>query len=338
MKKIKFVSIIFFIITFLGWFNCKKKSLYIEKTDIARLTNQENISIQIRKKFNVYGSSLVENVILFQSNENFYLGIFTDKKSNNKNYELIQKIELSKEYKTKKIMFINPAIDYSHIVLLQQNKQDKKYSLYLLSTNGLKQRIQLKKNTLKKVYIEKNKKAPYDEMIFIEDSIYRFDSMQYIETFYDSPFPFIKKIKIDNENSYVKIINRGFYAPRSYITLSFPDLSAKNFHEYVKFVQKIPTVRLYAPGKFVYKKTKTGKTRGVTKYYMIEITKSPFLNRYSVNLPIFFKKGLGRILLRISYSYQGNMINWPLDSQEAEFIKKDQQNYKAYVIQKEIFY
>ena len=302
-----------------------KKSAYIEKSEIESSTGRKVKTIIQKKSFNVDDSKSLENIIYFSNDSGEFLSIF--RKEEDK-YTLLKTYDFPSGSELIKLMFINPGLSYSHILTLHKTPE-KKYSLSIHDSVRFKQQFEVSQGELKSLQVIKNTQTPNDEMLSIQDILYRFDSFRYSESIPEKPLGYLVKVHISGQASYIRLVNRGGYTSRAVITIAFPDLG-RGFKNHVSFVKDIATVRLYPPGTSVFR-SGGGKTR--LPYPTIEIIKEPFSHMKAMHLPLFLNNP-GKILIRMVYQYRGGTFSWPDEnsrgSDSSAMLEKDAQGFLAY--------
>ncbi len=295
-----------------------KKSPYITPGEIEKLTGHKVTRVVEKRAYNINETAALENIITYQAADGTHIGAFS---KSAEDYGYLGGYKSAEGEKILKVMFINPALEYSHIMVVAKDAQSE-YLLHLFDRFKPIQTIKVARADVKNVFIEKNDARPKDELLQVGEAVYRFDSQRYIETFRDKPLPWVVKITRAGENSVIEMINRGGYTGRAVITISFPEL-AGNYREHVRLVKKIGHVKLYAPGQGAFR---SGGGRVRLRAPSIEIIKEPFAKMGRMKLPLFLSDKAGPIQIRAVYKYRGGIFEWPED----ENLPKDQQNYPAY--------
>lgn len=332
VRLLPLASLIILILT-----SCSRELYYPNEEILEKTLNVKNIKIHENRKYNILKDKPLENIVLYSNNESYFLALYHKKDKRLFNLIDSRKI-ISKEYSFLKMAFIKPATSYSQILLFFKKENDP--FLMIIDWEHFNQKIPLTMEDLSSIQILKNKKKPGDEYLLIQDRVYRYDSMQYIETFLDSPMLFFRKLDLsmdDKENPSIILQNIGTFTARSVFTMSFPDLNNANFHQYIKINKRISGMRFYSAGRKIHH---ADVKNYYSKYPMIEVT-SPLKNMKTLKMYIHAKKGSGRIQLRAVVQKAGRVISWPpLFFLEKEYnqgqsdarVVQDQQGYAAYEI------
>jgi len=320
-------ELIFSLVILLLSVSCNKK-VRLTVNDLAVLTNAKVEKIVAQKRYKVLSQGLQDVFFVNQTDANKLLVV--DKAMTSP--KVILEKKFTKEWHGLAVKFINPGLAYSHIFLVLKNSTTNKFKLVLLSYTGFEQSFDLTEKDLKALFIYKNPKRAGEEYIEINGLSYRFDSFNYIETILEMPLFFLDKIVFGNEEGWIILRNKGGFSGRSYISLSFPNLSSSSMSNSIGLTKKINTVKLYHPGKQLYS---IDKIYRAARYPTIEITKQPFNSGSKMRLPLKILPSAGKMLLRISYNYRGTMMNWPTKlalKKSHSHIVKDQQGFPAYII------
>ena len=314
-KKFLIISIVFMTLLF-----CSRNP-YISSSEIEELTKVEVSSVTETRSYEVSENSGMEQVVLYESENGKYIGIFA--KQGGK-YSLIRNVNVGKNVKILKLMFINPNLPYSHIMIIAKKPEPV---MYLIDDKRLFQKIVLSEKELQKIFVQKGKNE--EEILKIGDLDYRFDSFAYITLSPNQPLFYLEKVTVDGENSWIIVKNKGAYTGSAIITFGFPDLKPEDIPKKLKMIHKLPTVKLYPSGSSVYKK---GGGKINIKYPMIEINKEPFGSNFYMKLPLFLDGDIGRIYMRIAFLYRGRRTAWPLKAPQDKniVVTKTQQGFLAY--------
>ena len=319
----------YFLLSILITLAACNRSPYISKSEISKLTGDIVEKLLKKKAYNVDNNPDNEQSIVYTTPKGKSLAIFKKRKEK---FTLLRKEALG-DVKLLGFKFIKTSFDYSHISMVYQ--KNITYYLHLLDSVKFQQKFEIKKEKLKKIQFQADPTNPRDEMLFIGETIYRYDSFRYIETLPESPLFAISKLTKNGEDSWIIMKNIGAFTDQAIITISFPDLKGKDFRKHLKLTKKIRSVKLYRPGYVLYLRDKT--RRGGT-YPSIEINKLSYLRNSLMRLPLFMSKEVGRILVRTVFRYRGRLYEWPLknDNESDSMLVTDQQGYAAYEINQEI--
>lgn len=312
LSVLQTIGIIFLIsLTSFVFSHCKKKSPYITKKEIEKLSAESVRELKEVRNYNVSSSPGLENVALYNTAKGSEIGIFRPLEES---YEMIWKKVLPAP--ANKMVFVNSGLPWSHIMVLTGG--DKK-DLLVLGSEGFEQSFSNVDPT--KIFLRKD--SHERDILLVGDSRLQYNSFEYAERMDDHPFFFMQPVLYNGDDSEIIIENRGSYTTRALFTISFPDLDAKNYQEFVELNRKIDTVKLYRPGVLVHRKD-TGKISA--RYPTIEILKQPFASGAKIRLPLKLKKEAGKMQVRAVYTYHGGVFEWPESSETL-----DQQNYPVYI-------
>lgn len=326
------------LVLLLSTASCSRELFYPDEEILSNAVKKKNLTIHANKKYNITPGMPLENVVIFSDESDYYLAWFY--KSGKKNFKLLESRKIATKARGDflKIAFINPALDYSHILLFFKNQDAP--SLLILDTFNLRQSISLSMDDLKSIQILKNERKPKDEYLMIQDRVYRFDSFRYNEVFIDAPLPRIEKLDLsinEKEEPSLVLRNIGAFTARAVFTVSFPDLNNASFRRFVTINQSPKGQRFYSAGRKVHH---ADFKNYYSKYPMIEMT-SPLKNMKAIKMYFHVKKGTGRIHIRAVVQKAGRIMPWPplylledkYSSEDSNAkVVKDQQGYAAYEI------
>ena len=295
-----------------------KKSPHIAAGEISQLTQLKVDSIFTEKKIQMDESASLEEVTIFTSGNDNVVAIFTPRE---KGYQLLRVQKFTDSLADAKLIFIAQGNGHSQGLLMLGNKPKK---LIVFDAAKVWQIFELKSES-DKIQVTKLPEKPNDEVLQIQDQKYRFNGFSWVEWSDDEFFPYLDTFEVNGDNSRIEFTNRGMFATRIILTISFPDLKGKNIGEFLKLTKNIPNAKLYPAGFLAHKK---GGGNTPLAYPIIEIVKDSLGHNARIKLPLFMNN-VGKISLRAVYSQRGTLNQWP--AKASNLTQVDQQNYDAFI-------
>jgi hypothetical protein len=302
-----------------------EKALLIEATNVTeqgygRVIERKNIPCQKDKNCSYLvteglaepGNSPAITILEFDPQGKFY----RHEVLNNQEYLKSDQLQISD--KKKHIMFITVSKDLS-----------KQLFIHLREPLGLQHTIKVSQELKHELRIERQSDDVTEEHIVISDEKRIFyDGFTYAQGFLDQVRPVFFDVLYKGESSWIRMVNRGAYSGKVFITFSFPELQGnQDYENFIGFSANIPTVNLLPPGSKV---KLTDGAEGFSKTVSIEVTKMPWRGNSWMRLPVKLTKKAGKMLVRAVFYEKNNVRRWPTGPIR-NLTEVDQQGYHSYV-------
>ena len=217
-----------------------------------------------------------------------------------------------------------------HVMFITESKDaEKPLYVHLREPLGIQHSLKVPQKLKHQIRIERQSNDVAEEHIVIsEEERYFYDGFTYAEGFLDQVRPVFFDVLYKGESSWIRMVNRGAYSGKVFITFSFPELQGnKDYENFVSFSANIPTVSWLPPGSQV---KLTDGTEGYSKTVSIEVTKMPWRGNSWMRLPVKLTKEAGKMLVRAVFYEKNNVRRWPKGRIKG-LTEIDQQGYHAYV-------
>ena len=182
----------------------------------------------------------------------------------------------------------------NHVMFITESKDaEKPLYIHLREPLGIQHSLKISQKLKHQIRIERQSNDVSEEHIVIsEEERYFYDGFTYTEGFLDQVRPVFFDVLYKGESSWIRMVNRGAYSGKVFITFSFPELQGnKDYENFVSFSANIPTVSWLPPGSQV---KLTDGTEGYSKTVSIEVTKMPWRGKLLDEIAGKVNKGSGQ--------------------------------------------